>query len=155
VSDVLFVGQAPSSKSSAAEPFDGMAGSALAKLIGVSRDDFLGAFDRVNLFDRYPGRKPNARKGDAFDVAAATESAAKIAAGLTHRRVVLVGLGVARAFGLKRPRLFEWFDYGYDLEFRSVQFAVIPHTSGIVLFWNDQRNKRKARRFLRTVSRAV
>ena len=59
---------------------------------------------------------------------------------LRGRRVVLLGSGVARAFGLRCAPLV-WCVLG------PAEFAVLPHPSGVNLWWNKEENRRSARAF--------
>ena len=59
--------------------------------------------------------------------------------------MVLVGTRVARAFGIESPEFFEWTrreDFGFNL-------VVIPHPSGVNLWWNKKENKERGTKFLR------
>ena len=138
----LLVGQAPSRLSDPLEPLSGASGRRLALLCGMGVGEFLDAFDRVNLLDRWPGRDG---KGDHFPLAAARLAASRMARSLRGRRVVLVGARVASAFSLEA----EPFRVADAL---GATVSVSPHPSGINHFWNDAANVRRARRFWRRLA---
>lgn len=134
----LIVGQAPSASSDPAEPLSGMSGRRLASLCALPLEGFLAAYDRVNLVDAFPGKLS---KGDAFPMPAARARAAVIRA-LAPRRLVLLGSGVSRAFGVVEgaPAL-RWFRLGPHVA------AICPHPSGVCRWWNDPLNAGRARSF--------
>lgn len=135
----LIVGQAPSRLSDPSEPLSGRSGRRLASLCALSLDEFLAAYQRVNLIDRFPGK---AGKGDLFPVAEARTAAKAILARRRPRRLVLLGGEVWRAFGLARPPApFLWLQAGRH------EVSLCPHPSGISLWWNDPRNVGQARSF--------
>jgi hypothetical protein len=76
-------------------------------------------------------------------------AAARVAAARMRPRgrVLLLGRGVATAFGQARRPILQWFDL------RGARAAVFPHPSGISHWWNDPRNVARARRFLRALLR--
>lgn len=111
----------------------------LAGLLGASIEEFERRVDRRNLLPEWPGRAGS--KGDVFPMALAAGKAAAMASSLLGARSVLLGRGVAAAFGLVAPFL-EWRRVGGNL------FACLPHPSGINLWWNDPANRDAARAFM-------
>ena len=138
---VVLVGQAPSA--SGADRFEGRSGARLATLAELSRADFLATFERVNLL---PFAGKDGGKGDAFDASAARLAAGRLAPSLAGRRVVLVGLAVAKAFGLDEPPLLSWTVH------RGMNVAVVPHPSGVNRWWNEPTNVAMAKAFLRELA---
>lgn len=135
-----FVGQAPSGRGDPRRPVTGRIGARLMRLCGgLSLRDYCLLFGRLNLLAEFPGKNG---KGDAFPIDEARRRAAWISRSLGGRRVVLLGGGVARAFGLSRPRLLEW------TRIQDFEAAVVPHPSGINRWWNDPENEAKAAEFL-------
>jgi len=61
---------------------------------------------------------------------------------LRGRWVLLIGQGVARAFGVQAG-LLEW------VEREGAWLAVVPHPSGVNRWWNELRNVERAAAFLR------
>jgi len=61
--------------------------------------------------------------------------------------VVLVGAAVARAFGARVGELA----WGHDPVLRA-ELALLPHPSGVNLWWNLPTNVERARAFLRKLS---
>lgn len=119
----------------------GAVGTKLGALLGLERSDFLRKFPlRFNLNARFGGKKG---KGDAFDRAEGKASAERLLADASIQAFVLVGAEVARAFGVKlRADPLQWEVRGEGLGRRY--FLVIPHPSGVNLWWNDLRNRERA-----------
>lgn len=141
----IIIGQAPSRLSEADEPLSGRSGKRLAELCGVPFPDFLSAFERLNLHERWPGK---AGKGDAFDRAEAGRRAFVIHHSVGRRRMIFLGWNVARAFGFTgRAPLLTWIPN----EPQTV--AISPHPSGVNRWWNDPANLERARRFWREAAR--
>lgn len=139
MSKPLIIGQAPSASSDPAEPLSGRSGRRLASLCCLSLDEFLAGYDRTNLVGAFPGKLS---KGDAFPIDPARRKAVILRGGLTARRFVLLGSGVARAFQVPAdtPTL-RWFPLGHH------RAAICPHPSGVCQFWNDPLNVGQARSF--------
>ncbi len=133
----LLVGEAPSRGSEG--PFSGRSGKALSGLLCWPLGVLGERIDLRNLLDAWPGKDGN---GDAFPIERAKAAADRVP--VARRRVLLAGKRVASAFGLKDP---EWFK---PVEHRQALMAVIPHPSGIVTYWNDESNRRRAAEFLRS-----
>lgn len=92
----LIIAQASSSMRGPKEPLSGRSGQRLADLCGCSLDEFLAAFERVNLITEFP-RKSG--KGDRFDLKEATLNAAELVDNMLiqNRRTVLLGDQVVEA----------------------------------------------------------
>jgi hypothetical protein len=144
MSKLLFVGEACNLPSG--EAFAGRSGARLAVLLGLSLEQFLATCDRVNLLDGWPGRSGGA-KGHLFDVGRARTAAGRLR--LTERHVVLCGLRVASAFGLRRAVFLRPVELGRD----EASCVVLPHPSGIVRWYNSGANVRAASRTLRGMAR--
>jgi len=111
-------------------------GRKIAEMGGVSFGEFLEV-RRVNLLTRWPGQSG---KGESFSALAGRRAASRFR--FDRGLVLVVGLAVARSLGLRPEPL--------SVQVRETsEFWVLPHTSGIVLWWNDQGNVRRAERFLR------
>lgn len=139
----ILIGQAPSqlTDSRGRIPFSGNSGRFLANLLQIPQAELLDRFDARNLLDVWPGKADD--KGDAFPISAAKESAARILPTVNRRTVVLAGRGVATAFGLSDMEFLERRKVGL------IDFVLLPHPSGINLWWNRLVNKRRAARLLR------
>lgn len=135
---VLIVGQAPSASSDPGVPLSGLSGRRLASLCALAFEEFLAAYDRENLLPAFPGKLS---KGDAFPVHLARLRAVAILRGRQPRRLVLLGGGVSRAFGLCPLPLLAWRPLGRHLA------AVCPHPSGVCRWWNDPWQVGQARSF--------
>ena len=143
---VVLVGQAPCCGGDPRVPLTGRSGRFLASACGIPFWSYLRWTVRVNLLDYWPGKSG---KGDAFPMAEAREAAAALEPSLKGRRAVLLGHGVASAFGLGgRPYLGPWEVVPRPLG--SFAAAVLPHPSGVNRFWNDPTNRERAGRFLRS-----
>ncbi len=138
---VMIVGQAPGRSRGSALPLEGPSGDRLARLAGMSgHDDLRRRATLVNLLPGFPGKSG---KGDAFPLPEARLAAFRMRLG--RGRVLLAGKAVARAFGLQVLPYFRWTRH------RRAWLAVIPHPSGVSHWWNEPRNVRRARRFMRSV----
>lgn len=143
---MIIVGQAPGPNTDPAQPLSGPSGRKLASLCGMTLDEFLTRFERVNLLADYPGR---CGKGDAFPAAFAKQAALDIRELVASRDVVMMlGLGVARAFNLRRPEFFKWTRLSRDCG----HVVVVPHPSGISHWWNEPRNVTRAAKFWRALA---
>ena len=88
--------------------------------------------------------------------AEARERAAALVPRLSGRRVLLLGSNVAGAFGFfDRPALRWQTFYHFDGEThrRVGPTALLPHPSGVNLWWNDPENRGRAARFMRALAR--
>lgn len=136
---LTIIGQAPSRTSDPRRALRGRSGAALARLLGIDPAALGLVIRRRNLLSAFPGR---VGKGDRFPLAAARRAAARV----RGRRLVLLGYGVAAAFGVPRrtpPLVWVWLDGAHP---RRV--AIIPHPSGINRWWNAPANRRRAAAFL-------
>lgn len=101
----------------------------------VTEDDYLGAFDRVNLV-----------VGADWSASRGRSAAEEIRPELVGRRVVLLGASVRGAFGLAGPPVgrvdARWV--GGDRTAGRIEFYLIPHPSGRNPWYNDTANRRAA-----------
>lgn len=144
---LVLIGQAPSRLGDALRPLSGgRVGAKLVDLLGVDDVTYHEATIRVNLIASWPGK---AGKGDRFNRETAINSARAMAPFLAGHRVVFLGGGVARAFG--RPRLppLSWGST------TSYDYALLPHPSGVSLWWNLPSNQVAAYKFMREVGRSL
>src|SRR5580765_595681 len=153
---LLLIGQSPSINGDPRRPLiAGPTGERLRELLGLDLLAYVRATERVNLLAEYPGK---AGKGDRFPLEEAREAAVEMTPRLLGRRVIFVGHGVARAFGLKgRPLV--WHERAITISQLGVrgaiigeisgwhQWAICPHPTGINRWWNDPKNKAKALAF--------
>lgn len=123
----VLVGRAPGPQANQCGPLSGRAGTVLAGCAGMRRDAFLTAFNRVNVFPRWPGPAPGGT-GDAFPPREARERARRML--LVGQPLVFLGEAVAQAFGF-REEVFAW---GLC---RSKMAVTIPHPSGLNRRYND------------------
>ncbi len=145
VSRGLLVGQAapqprPGSHCMPLFPYPvGCAGERLHRMSGWDLRDYFKWWDRVNTIAWFPGRAASG-KGDAFPASVARGQASQRMAEfhMSSRVCLFVGRANASAYpwagGL--PDAMEWQRQG-----GGGQWAWFPHTSGIVTFWNEARNR--------------
>lgn len=126
----------------------GYSAERLVRLCGLASIDQL--HERSWLLNLMPAQR--SRRGPKRRVAArwwgqmAEHRAALVAPQLMNRRVVLLGVRVARAFGLMRIPLLEWQSVvAFGSRFEA---ARCPHPSGLNRWWNDEHNREQARGFL-------
>lgn len=145
----LLVGQAPA-RSGDGRPFTGASGRRLCSLLEIeSYDDLAHLLDMTNLIPQIQP-KIKGKKGDSFDRALAKRAAIRIYTQCVEEgrdRVILAGKGVAAAF-LPQQQAINYFQRYLTV---SIRICVIPHPSGVNLFWNDPANVEKASRFLRAI----
>lgn len=124
---LVVLGQAPSSDTDGLEPLSGRTGARLAGFLGLNDPAQLRGVARLqNVLERFPGK---AGKGDAFPSRPARSAAVAILPQLEGASVVVLGLGVARALGL-RARLLQ------SERAHGATFLVFPHPSGVSTWWN-------------------
>ena len=152
-SRILLVGQAPSKKVTPAldASTPGSASFRLLALMGITRDEYMERFARVNLLDYWPGSINGSGSGDKFPKKEAQDSARRILAQFQYPwKILCVGQRVGECF-IHKSRLtyYEWMlcPSNYPPAVRDV--AVIPHTSGLNRYWNDPSNVKLAEKFLR------
>lgn len=142
----LLVGEAPGKNEVTEQPLMGRVGKRMAALAGLTYDEYLERFDRVNLLHV---RQDTKEKGFEFDHAAASIAAHKLFLDGTivpGRVVVMLGWRVTRAFFSPYYKAyFERYDCG------DVAFYAMPHPSGVNRWWNEDENVRKASLFLRGI----
>ena len=110
---------------------DETTGLRLRELSGLTRDDYIAAFDRMNLIE--------SRKWSAI---AARYDAARIRRDLVGRRVIVLGIDVWQAIGLPSAPWFVTCDrYG-------ASWSLIPHPSGRNPIYNNKEFCTETRRFL-------
>lgn len=139
---LALVGEAPGPRTRCDLPFypypPTSAAGRLRAILGWSRSEYLLTFARRNLIQDYPG--PH------FPIATARLCVPGLVASLHPRPMLLMGRGVATAFGVAElPPL--------TLATRVVAgwtctLAVVPHTSGRNLWYNDPRNREAVRDFI-------
>jgi hypothetical protein len=111
---------------------DATAGLRLRELSGLSRVDYVAAFDRMNLLE---ARRWSAR--------AARYAAVEVRRRLAGRRVVVLGREVWDSIGL--PRV-DWF---VTIGRYGAAWTLVPHPSGLNRCYNDDANVAAVRRLLR------
>lgn len=127
-------------------PLGGRCGLLLANCLGCALEEFLHAFDRVNLLQSPPPRQLGGRgKGREFPLVEAMMAARSL--DLEGRHVVLAGKRVALAFGIKRVRWLEPVELGKG----ESSCFVICHPSGICRFWNDACNRQRVGECLKSL----
>lgn len=140
----VIVGFSPSHDGDPKRPLAGVgSGHRLARLCGLSVDEYLETFERINLYYDTP------KKIDRPTRLAGEVTASMLKARFAGRRIILLGRGVASAFGFGDEDLMVWFRVvSWDTQDRTL-FALLPHPSGLNRWYNDVRNVRRAERFLR------
>jgi hypothetical protein len=132
----------------------------LLKFTGFTAQDYLDTFTRDNLLHHLPRRSG---KGRNFPLSSAR---------LQVRRVFREH-ELARGFILLGKRIasaFHWYQWGSDFKYVPMSkldylewykvipavgwacptlTAIVPHPSGVNRWWNDENNRRRARRFFR------
>lgn len=142
---IVLVGQAPSRDTEGAAPFSGRSGRTLERLAGLEPGELPQRFALANVLQRWPGSA--GAKGDKFPPAEARKAAASLLEALSGRQVLAVGRATATVLGLPscRPPML-WFDHE-----PLAGLSMLPHPSGVNLWWNERRNRENAQTFLRAL----
>lgn len=130
---IVFVGQAPSSDSDSQSPLSGRSGLKLSEMLELSMEEFL-SFTRHNLNHLYGGKEG---KGDAFDFELG-EATARELMKQPFQRYVLLGASVCSCFSVAWAPLETW-------ERGDKSFLCLPHPSGINMWYNDSKNRQRAK----------
>lgn len=142
----FLVGQAPSASSDPARAFSGHSGLKIAEMAGidVERDDWYDelrkTFEPINLMPSYLGRKA---RGDVFTMSLGRQFALALKTEFAGSRFILVGSKVARCFNAPVYRC-AWREHA------GSWYALLPHPSGLNLWYNEPANVESARAFLRS-----
>jgi len=143
--NVLFVGQAPGEKGAA--PFVGRSGKTVARLLGEDYQVMLQRHGFINVVEEFQGKSG---KGDKFKPKPAEAIARITEASAKHAGIVLCGKAVAKSVGCRKQPYLDAF------ELAGKPAMVLPHPSGINMWWNDASKKRSAQKRLRAfVSRVT
>ena len=139
---VVLVGQAPSRGGDTLRPFFGKSGGRLERLAGIPRGLLGDHFALANILQRWRGSAGS--KGDMFPIVMASRAAEELLRQLDGRRVVVLGRAAARAMGVPGVAPAMTWRNHVPLE----EIAVMPHPSGVSLWWNDPANILAAAAFL-------
>lgn len=112
----------------------GRVGRQLSLYAGMNPLAFYSRHHRFNLNARWSGKTG---KGDVFDMEEAKATALRLLIECPAERWVLLGHGVAWAFGIAGAFLDQ-------AESAGRRFLVFPHPSGINAWWNDGHNRWRA-----------
>lgn len=143
-SKIVLVGQAPSRATDGFPPFSGMSGRRLEEVSGLAPGKLPERFALFNVLERWPGP---AAKGDKFPIHRARKAAKRLLFALEGRRVVAIGRAVAKVLGV--PPVVP--DMVWSPHDKLAAIAVLPHPSGVNLWWNDPGNKAAAAAFMRSL----
>ena len=145
---ILLVGQAPSR--TGVNPLEALTPTSssgkLMNLMGLTEDEYMTSFQRVNLIDEYPGPLASG-KGDKFPLRQARDKAKRILQQMSEYHILCIGKRVGQCFNL--DQCFVWEDRIQCYPLTRNRIAMIPHTSGLNRFYNDPRNLDRAKAFLR------
>ncbi len=143
---VIFIGQAAARSNVGGRAFDESTASG-KRLMSLAGSESILQHEFVNLLEYYPGREDTCHpKGDAFPMDEARTAADRLTPSLIGRRIVMVGDNVARAFGVTK---YPWCIWMASDAFPETEFAVLPHPSGVNMWYNDRDNLKRAKKFLR------
>lgn len=144
---LALVGEAPGPRTRADCPFypypPSSAAGRLLSYLGWTRSLYLLTFARMNLLSEWPG--------NTFPVARGRECVPHIVGALHPRPMLLMGRGVAAAFGVSMLPILTLADVVLPCEGRGMaeaKVAIVPHTSGRNLWYNEPGNQRRVREFI-------
>ena len=113
----------------------GSSGSRIAHMLGMSDDEYLAAFDRMNLMSN----------SSRWSVVSARAAADEIIKSHNNRTLLLLGSKVASAFWLGNMVVYQAykFERSFSGETSHASFAAmrLPHPSGRSRIWNDPTEK--------------
>jgi len=141
----LLIGQAPGPKTDPDDPLaaNTVTGRRLAELCGLDQQAYTSAFQRANLLHYFPGRTGS---DDRFPIREARAAALALRPFLRGRSIIMIGRGVAQAFGYRRAdlpfceqRLNERWGFFY---------SCIPHPSGRNRAYNEQQTREQVSSFI-------
>lgn len=133
----LLIGERP--RAPGDEPLLGNPGRRLASILGLTLSEYADSYERVFLVRDPFGPWPSE--------SAARAAEALLAKRMIGHRAILFGTRVARAFHVDDLPMFDWF------EIHGALVAKFPHPSGTSRWWNDERRRSIASRWLREASR--
>lgn len=152
----LIIGEAPSKNEDVPQPIAGRVGRRLAECAGLTMEEFLAHFDRVNLLK---DRQDTDDHGFTFDHARASLEAYKLREKFTRDQIVLLlGWRVARAFSVPkrwhgRNGLAVSLEYFVQYNIGDTEARIVPHPSGVNRWWNDPANYKQACEFMQNIVR--
>lgn len=143
----LIIGEAPGKNGDPSKPCEGRIGARLAACAGITYEEYLTLFDRINLLDEQPQDAP---KGMAFNVKQAGKIARAMEPTLEERPLVLLlGKRVAGAFGFTGAEYFQMTTLGRIAA--QTPFYIVPHPSGVNRWWNELGNELQMIRFMHSI----
>lgn len=128
---VTFVGQSPGKCNPMGVPFGGKSGKRLATFCKMDHESWIAATNRINVLEDWPGK---AKKGDVFKVKAGSAADKILNATKVDETIVLCGRAVATACGVD-GQFLKWMNWN------GRRAVIIPHPSGINLWYNDRCNR--------------
>lgn len=127
------------------------AGYRLFKMTGMTLDEYVSGFERFNTITRFPGQSGRGHKFP-MDEASLNAKVHIITRCLNARRCVIIGKANAKAYfdviGRALPEPLTWVSIGLKGE-----WVWMPHTSGIVQFWNQPGNADRCRAVFDAIER--
>lgn len=138
---ITLVGQAPSGESNPRRPLAGRSGDRVCAMMElVDYDSLARRFVLKNVLPEFPRA---AVDGDLLPAKAARLRARRLQ--IKTPLLVMLGKGVANAFGCSDMAYFEWFLFE---RYGKVHVAcVVPHPSGKSRWWNDLGNRARGEAF--------
>lgn len=112
----------------------GCTGHRIWKMLPMTQDEYLEAYERCNLVE-----------GLEWSTARARSAAGHMLARMHGRRSIVFGAAVRDVLGLKSLAPATWNRLGLG---EASQVALLPHPSGRNLWYNVPRNRAKASRIL-------
>jgi len=131
---IVLIGEAPSRAASADEALLGRVGRKIAQLSGLTLEEYLTTYERLNLLPNPISWYVNPRIALRLEAQIMMES-------LRGKTCILLGAKVAHAFNFSSQPLV------WQRRF-SLRVAVVPHPSGRNRFYNDKNSAERVRAFL-------
>lgn len=143
----LIIGEAPGKNGDPTKPIEGRIGARLAACAGITLDEFLSTFDRINLLDEQP---QDNGKGTDFNVKEAGRVARNLEPTLCDRPLVLLlGKRVAAAFKFTEVVYFQ------EARINRIPTYVVPHPSGVNRWFNELENELQMLKFMHGIVKGL
>ncbi len=143
----LLIGQGPHGENPG-PPLGGRIGKFLGGLVGTDYAGLEARFTIVNFSDQYRGKAKHGKGDVPPEPGDGLRNERFMHLLATHRVWVIFGKTTARAMGAVRPEYLRWYVIRDRIR-DKIAYVILPHPSGIVRWWNDPKNKRKAAKVLR------
>lgn len=127
------------------------------RYMGLTEQEYLFEFDRVNLMYEMPGPPDRKNDKDCWKSGLARRVGRSMRTLLGGRTCLVIGKATAAALGSDLASLepLAWRTLPTGLSNRCFTVAWVPHTSGRSLYWNNPNNVAALAVFIRDMRRLL